>query len=138
MTLQTATLFPDAEQVVINYLRAQTALRTEPYLSGVVFGNWVPSPRPARYVHVRRSGGVQSAPTIEQPRVDIECWAAKWEDAADIARFMKALVYTMQNRTPVRQVSDFLGLTPIRDPLSDQPRYLFTVELTMRGEAFTL
>lgn len=138
MSLQPAVLYPDAEKVVLDYLRPLIAGRPETYLPGLVLGNYVPSPRPDRFLKVRRSGGVESAPTISSPRVDFESWALTWADAHDIAALCHALVYTMQNRTPVRNVNEFLGLTPIQDPLSNQPRYLFTLELAMRGTPVTL
>jgi hypothetical protein len=138
MTLQPAVLYPDAEQVVIDYLRTQLGQRSEPFLSGLILGNFVPSPRPDRFLKVRRSGGISTAPTVSKPRIDIEAWAITWADAQDIAALSHALIYTMQNRTPVRSVTEFLGLTPIQDPLSNQPRYLFTLELAMRGAPVTL
>lgn len=136
--MQPVVIYPDAELVVIDYLRSKLATRSEPFVTGVLLGNKVPSPRAARFVRVRRNGGVESAPTVDRPRIDVECWAQTDGDAADLSALCRALIRSMQNVTPVRRVDDFLGPTPIPDPESNQPRYLFTVEISMRGTPLEL
>lgn len=138
MTVQTATRYPDVEQVVIEYLRTAFIGRVEVFLAGAVVGNFIPSPRPDRYVSVRRVGGVQVHPTVDLPLVDVQTWAPTWEEAHDLAAWCRAALYTMQLSTPVYRIRDFTGPTSVPDPLSDQPRYLFTVELAVRGVPFSL
>ena len=137
--MQPVTHYLDAELVVINYLRAAFATRPEGYAANVVFGNQVPEIRPDKFVKVKRNGGVSDeTPTLDAPRIDIEAWAQDDADAHDIAALCHALIYTMPNRTPVRKIEPFLGLTRIDDPLSHVSRVLFTLTLRMRGTPFTL
>lgn len=137
--MQPVTLYPDAELVVIDFLRTAFLSRPEGYTANVIFGNRVPEVRPYRFVKVKRNGGVSDeTPTLDAPRIDIEAWAQDDADAHDIAALCHALIYTMPNRTAVRKIEPFLGLTRIEDPLSHVSRVLFTLTLRMRGTPFNL
>lgn len=137
--MQPSTLYPDAVLLVINYLRAVAGTGNHPLLDGVIFASRVPEVRPAKFVTVRRNGGVSDeAPTLDAPRMDIQVWANDEGEAQDIAALCSAIIFTMPTRSPVTKVEGFLGLTEIPDPLSNQSRYLFTVTLTIRGVPFNL
>lgn len=133
--MQPAVIYPDSEKVVVDNLRAALALRPEPYLTGILVRTEVPLPRPNRFILVKRSGGTELHPTVELARIDIHCWSDTAFNAQATAQLSLALLKTFsgQETIQIRNVSTFLGPTPIPDPESNQPRYLFTVELAMRG-----
>ena len=118
--------YPDPVKAAIDYLRL--------HLTGVAVGARVPNPRPIPFVHVRRAGGVESGPVTDQPRIDVQVWHNSEFDAADLADHARYLLLGAVGRMPSAvSASTFLGPTPVPDPESAQARYLFTVEIGMRG-----
>ncbi len=126
-------LFPDATAVVIGYLSDALASRsvTAPVRSRV------PNPRPAPFVLVRRLGGPRRDLVTDAPLIGVECWGASEEAAHDLAALCRALIFDLPGSAvdgvAIYRVTETGGLANLPDPLSDNPRYVFTCEVGMRG-----
>ena len=125
--------FPDATAVVVRFLARQFAATDAP----VPVGTRVPNPRPERFVLVRRVGGHRATLVTDAARLAVEAWDSSPANAADLAErcrsWLHAMAGTVQDDVPVYVVGDVGGPADLPDPLSDQPRYTFTVEVTVRG-----
>lgn len=118
--------YPDAQLVAINYLR--------PLISPTTIGVRVPATRPAKFVTVRRAGGV-AATLIDRPRIDFFAWAASDEQAHDLLMAIRrhlALMPGLRGGVRVTDVDEFSGPIPAPDE-SNQPRWLMTYEIALRG-----
>ncbi len=119
-------VFPDAEALAVTYLRSR--------LPGVGVHVKVPSTRPSKFIHVRRSGGLAYQLT-DRPRLDIYTWAGTDEEAKDLAQLARAHlgdIRGVRSGHSVTAVSEFAGLSPAPDQ-SGTPRWFFAVEITIRG-----
>lgn len=125
----------DAEARAVTYLRAR--------LPGMgvtaTVATRVPSQRPPLMVRVSRTGGPARDVVTDQPQLTVECWGTDSVQAGNLARFCRALMHAWprddQHGRDVGRVSEVGGLAAFPDPLSDQPRYQFTVQVAMRGYA---
>lgn len=128
-------VFPDAAAVVVDHLRAQFAARDV----AATVGTRIPNPRPARHVRVRRIGGPRRNIVADGPHVSVEAWGPTDEEAADLAQLCRGLIHAMHGTTiagvAVYGVSELAGPAELPDPTSDQPRYVQTFEITLRGAA---
>lgn len=121
-------LFPDAELAVIAHLR--------PALDPVEVHVQVPTDRPDLFLTIRRSGGTASGLT-DRPLIDVFAWARTDEDAKDLAQLALAHMGAIRGRrdgVSVTGVTEYAGLSPAPDQ-SNQPRWTFSVELSIRGVA---
>lgn len=120
--------FPDAMAVAIAYLNANM---TPPVLPRV------PSPRPAEFLTVRRTGGPKRNLVTDQAQLTVESWAESDEDAHDNIQRARALLNDMPGQTlsgvPVYRVEELTGPANLPDPLSDQPRYSQSFSVALRG-----
>lgn len=130
-------LYRDAEFEVIDYLTDTLVGRSESYAQDVGLGTRKPNPMTVPFVAVRRSGGVSDAIVVDHPRVDVQVWHSDDANAHDLAQLLRALLLAMTGSGGVIRARDFLGPTPIPDSETSSPRYLFTVELAMRGSVTT-
>lgn len=130
-------VYRDAEYEVLTYLRDALAGRSEPYAAGVALGNRKANPFTPPFVAVRRSGGVSDGIVLDRPRIDVQVWHVDDGQAQDLAQLCRALLLRMTGTGGVIRARDFAGPTPIPDPETASPRYLFTVELAMRGQVTT-
>lgn len=121
----------DVVSLAIDYLGAQ--------VDGLALGTRVPSPRPARFVVLRRVGGTRSTLVTDAVLIAVECWASTPADASDLAEQCRDLLLALQGTVldgvPIYKAADVSSPGDLPDPLSDQPRYTFTVELTVRCTA---
>lgn len=119
--------FPDVVVSLLAYLK--------PLNLGVTFAAAVPNPRPAGpLVTLRRSGGTESSPVTDRPRVDVQVWHSSEFQAFALAATIRAQLLGTPGRVGgISRADTFTGPTPIPDPDSSQPRVLFTVELVLRG-----
>jgi len=128
-----AVVFPDAEQVVVGFLDDALAARSE----DATVVTMVPNPRPVRMVLVRRLGGPRLNLVADDAQIGVECWEASPAGAHDLAQLARALIHTMRGQTiggvPVYRVTELAGPADLPDPLSTHPRYVFTVQIAMRG-----
>lgn len=130
-------VFPDAEAVIINYLRDELDLRGS--TADVV--KEVPNPRPPVFVTVTRVGGIRQTVISDAALLAIECWAENTatghQAAHDLAQWCRALIHALPGSTaddvPVYRVDDVSGPQSLPDPLSEQPRCTFTVQVHLRG-----
>ncbi len=121
-------LFPDAELIVVEFLRTR--------LTGVPVHVRVPHENTGRFVQVRRSGGLAET-VYDRPRIDVNAWADSDEDAKDLAQLARAHLGDIRGTRSghmVAGVTDFAGLAPVPDQ-SGQPRWFFSVEITVRGSS---
>lgn len=125
--------FPDPVVIVLRFLVQQLLNLGHP----VPMGTKIPNPRPPEFVLVRRVGGSRQNFVVDAARLAIEAWSTTPGDAADLAEQCRALVLSMQGTVqssiPIYQVIDVGGPGDLPDPLSDQPRYSFAVEMHIRG-----
>lgn len=132
---QPAVLFPDVAAMTIGFLTSALAEHDD---TAVVVKD-VPTPRPARFVTIRRGGGPRATLISDEAQVLFECWAETSGDAQDLAQLSRALVHSMagttQDGVAVYRVTEFAGPADLPDPLSEQARYVFTVQVHVRGSA---
>lgn len=124
-------VFPDVAEAVC----AQLATYLDP---SIAVGNLVPNPRPDRFVVVRRSGGTRVTLVTEAAQVTVDCYGNGQPDAEDVAQAARAVIFAMggarsTNGTDIYRVDDVGGPADAPDPLSDQPRVLFSAALHVRG-----
>lgn len=123
-------LFPDAAAIVATHLNAEL---TEPV------GDRVPNPRPNAFVIVYRTGGARRSTVVDAATIVVEAFGATEAAAHDLSQLARAHVLSMPGLTvsgvPVYDVDEFGAPSNQPDPVSGQPRYVFTVSVAVRGEA---
>jgi hypothetical protein len=121
--------FPDVAGLVISYLDGLVA---DPVASRV------PDPRPARFVQVRRIGGLAQEPVRDRARLDVHCWAGTDPDAMALALDIRAHMWALSGTDllgPMTyQVGEFLSPRHQDDDLTGNPRVWATYELTVRAD----
>lgn len=126
-------VFPDTAAVVTTYLAAQ--------LGGIHVGTVVPTPRPGTFVVARRLGGIARNRVVDEPLIGVECWAADDAAAQDLAQRCRALLHALEDSFVgavfVYRIEDAGGPADLPDPLSDNPRYVFTLRIAVRGAVET-
>lgn len=130
--MNTPVLFADAEALIGEGLR--TALATVTVLS--VIGET----RPAEFVLVSRTGGLQRTVTSDAALLAIEAWSSSKEAAHDLAQLCRAHVQnlrgTVVDGTQLYRVAEVGGLVSLPDPTSGQWRYTFLIEAHIRATKF--
>lgn len=123
-----AVLFPDAEAMAVTWLNPRMAVRV---------ATKVPNPRPTTFIRVLRVGGTLKSLIQDSPVLVFECWAPDEIAASELARIARAHVFSMSQQTVsgswVYGVRDVAGPQSFPDPVTDNPRYQFTVQLDTRG-----
>lgn len=121
-------VFPDVEGLLVRYL---------PDLVGVDVSTRVPNPRPASFVRVKRVGGTSPNRITDAALVVVECWASDEVEASYLGRLTRAHVFALAQTSHdgdyVRRVREVGGLQAFPDPVSETPRYQFTVQIDTRG-----
>lgn len=132
MTLQPVAATPiDAELWWITYLKAALVGRTEPYATGVYLDRRVPAPRRDRMVIVRRDGGFIRG-LFDFPRVSLDVWAKKEQDATNLAALMVGLALGAPLDSDAVSVTHISGPNDVADP-SGQPRRQALIEAKHRA-----
>lgn len=126
-------LMPDVVLWATGYLATALAARSESYTSSVYVGTAVPKQRRDRMVIVRRDGGPRLDILRESARLTVNVWAKTEQDANDLARMVRALLWAAPDGAPVVRVDDSAGPSPVPDA-SGQPRVTFAVNAIVRGE----
>lgn len=118
---------PDAVGLVIAYLEGK---HTEPVVSRV------PSPRPGKFIRVRRVGGGALPPVRDVPRLDVECWAETEPEAAALGATVRAEMLALAGTTvsgvECYRVEETL-YRQIDDPETGTPKIWGTYALTLRA-----
>ena len=127
--------FPDAEAVVVAFLKAELTARGE----SAKVGTKVPANRPARMVKVTRTGGLRRNLMTDSPQLTFECWAATDADAAGLAGLVRAVVGAASSLplplgAQCSRVQEVGGPVSFPDPDTALPRYHFTMSLELRGQ----
>lgn len=124
--------FPDAVELVLGAIAAE--------LPAIPTGTRVPASRPAAFIVARRSGGERTSIVTDTAVVTVEAWSDGPAEAADLAEQCRAIIHAMEGSVvdgvPVYRVDDVGAPGDLPDPLSDQPRYTFSVLVTLRGERY--
>lgn len=130
-------VFPEVEAVAIGYLVDElTAREDTAYVS-----DELPSPDlPNRVVKVQSGGpGGDINLTTSRRSVIVQCWDTDRVAAANLAESCFALMKALQgNQTRgafVRKVTAVGAPVYFPDPLTELPRYQFTVSLDLAGRA---
>lgn len=128
-------VFPDAVDVTIEAISTALALpRPE-----VKVHAQVPNPRPPKFVIVERVGGVRRNLVVDDAMLSIEAWSSRADDALTILQFVRAVVYRMVGKYTlgvlVYRVDEVGGVQHSPDPVSNQERYIMTLQLSVRGDA---
>lgn len=128
-------VFPDVTLIAIDYLRTEFTSRGET----AELHREIPNPRPAKFVRVLRVGGTRSNLVTDGATVTIECWAATYADAQDLAQLCRGLLHamtgTVQHGAAVYHVEEFSGPADLPDPDSNQARATQTMQIQVRGAA---
>ena len=130
-----AVIFPDIEKVLVQAIRAEIDVRTEPYTIGVVVATKKPAsdtnPYPRRIITVRSDGGQKIDWVRKIERIGLTVWADTYADASDLARLLEALSITLTGE--YIKLSN-VSLSPIRveEAGPQECRYL-TLELIVKG-----
>jgi len=107
-------------------------------LLSVPVNNRVPNPRPAAFVLVSRVGGTRETMVSDAPMLTVEAWAQTPEAAHDLIQAARAHIYAMTYGqfagVQIYRVTEAGGPAALPDPLSDQPRYSMTVQVSYRGQ----
>ena len=133
-----ALTFPDAELLVVTYLRAglgALSTATYPALTDVTVGTKLPTDRSKPFVRVGRVGGVREG-LFDQPRILLESWATTAEAAAancDVVRDLMWRIPGVRSTFNVSNVVEASGPVNLTDPETGTPRYLLTVAFRVRA-----
>lgn len=120
-------MFPDAEALVVSYLR--------PLVAPTKVATRVPAQRPSSLVRVVRTGGALRSVAHEDAQVIVECWATDSVAASDLARQVAAALEVMD--VPGGHVPQgppgWVGRPAyLEDPIAGVPRYVMTVLVRLR------
>lgn len=120
----------DAVTVTVNYLTTALADYTdEDYGRAVRVGEALEGSVP--YVGVRRDGGVQTR-YLDRARISVQVWHQSDTLARALTALVRGLVLDMPGTGNVRAVREVGGPNYVYDRQANRPRYLFTVEMTVR------
>ena len=127
-----AAVFPDSEAVAVVWLRhadLDATIATD--MNGWRAGE-------SRITVTRIGGSPSLAQRIDNPRLDVDVYAASKEVAHDLAQLARARLHELPEGdhtalgAVVANVADDLGLQYTPDPDTGTPRYIFTVALAVR------
>lgn len=128
---------PDAVALMIAWLKQQ--LPDVPQQSAVGVYRAVPDPRPSTpFCTVRLTGGAgrDDHLPLDRVSVSIEAWAPTVAQAHDLAQNARGVAFSAKGAllggVQVYQVNDQGAPVELPDPLSNQPRVTFTVQLLLR------
>lgn len=127
--------YPDSVEVYSRYLREAMAARGDP----VQTGTRVPSPRPRRFVTVKRIGGARLDLVTDRPRLDVHCWGDTEDTAADLVKVVRALTLAAPGwrGAVVYDVVEVGGPNLLTDAETSLPKFAFAVEISIRGRRLT-
>jgi hypothetical protein len=124
---------PDGEALAVTWLKARFAARSE----SATVATKVPSTRPARMVRVSLANTLEVTPIHFYATLIFECWAPTEVAAAALARTAYAEMRASEDEDidgiHVAEVVTAGGVANF--PSETGPRYQFTLDLLLGGEA---
>ncbi len=125
----TAVLLPSAEQAAVAWLKADPDLAA---IHGGRVGTRLGAVLPA--IRVTRVGGVPDEPWLDNPSIQLECWAADQATADLLTRTLLAVLPTVRGLLSDGRVHTYLVTSgpywaPDDPDLSSNARYIVTVQL---------
>jgi hypothetical protein len=123
-----AIKFPDVEALLVVYLNG---LLAEPVSTKV------PSPRPATFVRIIRTGGFTTGLVTDEALITFEAWAATEPAAQDLAQRVRAYLRAVDVVDGVQFYGPINPTGPVNlpDPATQQARYTGLVSVGVRGSA---
>lgn len=119
-----AITFPDVEAALVTHLTTALAADT------ATVSTMVPTPRPARFIRVTRTGGFRASVGHELAQVTLDCWDATGSPAAaNLARLVRGHVSTFHGF-----VREFAAPSFTADPQTGTPRYRMTVQIMQKSQ----
>lgn len=123
-------VFPDAVLVACAAIQAGLP-------SGVTAYGRIPKTRPARFVRVLRLGGTRRDRFVDNATLSIEAWAGTDQASALLASVARAALNAHEGSVvggaTVYTITELSGPANLPDPLSDQSRHTWTVQVAIRG-----
>jgi len=98
----------------------------------------VPNPRPERFVTAERAGGFTTDRVLFTATVLFEAWGPTEQAASDLADLTYGLVHAIPGQhhgVTFYGVTDIAGPGQVPDPVSEQPRFVFTLSVRARATA---
>lgn len=118
--------FPDVEQMLRDFLAADTGQKVE---------TEIPGTRPAVFTHLWRSGGGALSRVLEKPIITITAWDVSATAAHDRLQECRDALLNRSGGMPlVRRVEEITGPYWDPDPDSNLPRYSMNVRPTVRAQ----
>jgi hypothetical protein len=130
--MQPVVALPDAEMVVLDYLRPRMASTSWPTAK---LGTVVPATRP--FVQVRRVGGSSELPGVDAPRLDLVVYHDTDHNRMALAlacwTLLKAAASDRTNSGVITYTATTLGPRQMPDPTDSTKRVvMFTVDVLTR------
>lgn len=126
-------VFPDVEAMLVAHLGTELSARGDT----ATVHTAVPKDRPGRFVIVPRVGGVARNIVIDEATIATESFAKTEGRAHDLCQLVRALMRAMAGQViggvTVGAVNDVGGPAKLPDPVSQQPRYIYTASVQTRG-----
>lgn len=120
--------FPDVEALVVSTLNTELTARGE---STVRAYTRVPRTRPAEFVRVIGSGGLDETKVSEAALVTIEGWAKTEARAFQLCDLARAILRSQDG--DIRGARGFSYPQNLPDPVTDQVRYTSTGDVRVWG-----
>lgn len=128
---------PDVVALAIGWLRSE--LPTIPDQAAVPVHRAVPDPRPPAFITCRLAPGSgidPGLPVVDNVQLNFEAWAPTVAAAQDLAQNARAVMLAAKgvviSGIQVYRAQDFAGPAELPDPLSNLPRFVFTIQLSVR------
>lgn len=127
-----SVIFPDVELHFTGWLRSALAVRAEPFAAGVKVDRVAPTTLPPRLVTIRRDGGGDVDQVRESARLTVNVWHETHQQATDLARLVRALLWASPTGDPVLRVETNAGPSVV--PETDgKPHLVMTMDAWIRG-----
>lgn len=130
-------VFPDVEDLLVQFLTVELGR----FGASVPVSVAVPMSRPPEFVLVPRTGGVRQTVVTDAAMIAVEAWAQRDARALKLAQLTRGVIHTLPGQTiqghTFYRVNEVGGVALFPDPDSQQARYVFTVEVHVRGHQIT-
>lgn len=130
-------IFPDVAALVATFLRDEFTTRgVQARVGSRVPADW-PAGAAVGFVRVERQGGPRRNLVTDQAQLALEAYASEAERAYVLIALVRGLVGSTPGRLlgghAVYRVDEYAGPGLLPDPVTDSPRYVYTVAMHIRG-----